>query len=187
MPGNIWGSGSSGNTDIANSDLSSLNDAIKTGEISFAENAMIYMGNCNAGTCGSGDVRSFAAELSKITGATVIGGNNSVGLGADGGQIENAASMIYWMYNPNKDSFLSFENGIEVDNMGGSIDVIQLMNAAMRMTNPSSPANTIKPAGVSLPPTALPSSTSGTTNQASYDYYKRTGRINDDTGAWRQN
>lgn len=122
------------------------------------------MGNCNAGTCASGDARSIAAELSKITGATVIGGNNSVGLGADGSQVENATSMVYWLYNPRKDSFLSFEDGIEVDNLGGSIDVIQLMNAAMRLTNPATPVNTITPTGIVPINVPLPSSTAHQAN-----------------------
>ena len=42
VPGNIWGRGSTGNTDITNSDLSSLNTAIKNGDVSFADNAIIY-------------------------------------------------------------------------------------------------------------------------------------------------
>lgn len=144
VPGTIWGSGSSGNTNVNTSDLSQLNTAIKNGDVSFASNAVIYIGNCNAGTCGTGDTRSFAAELSKITGASVIGGNASVGLGQK--PLENANSMIFWMYNPNKDSFIEFENGLKVNSLGGSMDVIKLMNRVMNP--PTAVGGSLTPAGI---------------------------------------
>ncbi len=162
VPGNIWGSGSSGNTDISTSDLSVLNDAIKNGEINFTSSAIIYMGNCNGATCGSSDTRSFAAELSKITGATVIGGNASVGVGPDGSQIENPESMIYWMYNPNVDRFISFVDGVPTM-MDGSTDVIRHLNRAM---NPPTSVNSLTPNGIT--PSITPAPT-GTTQQGCPD------------------
>jgi RHS repeat-associated protein len=140
VPGNVWGSGSSFN--MQNSDLSELNTAIKNGDVKFTSDALIFVGNCNAGTCSSSDPRSFAAELSKITGATVIGGNASVGLGKN--PVESGSAMIFWMYNSRKDSFLSFENGVKVDNLGGSIDVIKLMNQLV------SPKSAVTPSGTGL-------------------------------------
>ena len=140
VPGNVWGSGSSFN--MQNSDLSELNTAIKNGDVKFTSDALIFVGNCNAGTCSSSDPRSFAAELSKITGATVIGGNASVGLGKN--PVEIGSAMIFWMYNSRKDSFLSFENGVKVDNLGGSIDVIKLMNQLV------SPKSAVTPSGTGL-------------------------------------
>lgn len=156
-PGTIFGSGT--DVSVSTSELSDLNDAIKNGDISFTDNAIIYMGNCNAGTCGSGDVRSFAAELSKITGATVIGGNASVGVGPDGSQIENPESMIYWMYNPNVDRFVSFEDGVPTM-MDGSTDVIRHLNRAM---NPPTSVNSLTPNGIT--PSITPAPT-GTTHNA---------------------
>ena len=141
VPGRIWGenSGFSVNT----SDLSQLNNAIKNGDIKFADQAVIFIGNCNSATCGTGDVRSFAAELSKITGASVIGGNAQVGMGQK--PVENSTSMIFWMYNQRTDDFIQFKNGLEVDNLGGKLDVISIMN---RVMNPLSPASTLTPAGI---------------------------------------
>ncbi|MFC4634635.1 DUF6443 domain-containing protein [Dokdonia ponticola] len=172
----VWGHGYAGtifgaqaDASVSNSGLSKLNDAIKNGEVNFTDNALIYLGNCNSATCASDDVRSFAAELSKITGATVIGGNASVGVGREGSQIENAESMIYWMYNPNKDNFVSFNDGVST-NLGGSIDVIRLLNRTM---NPPTSVGTVTREGITPSSTPLPT---GNTLQADAS----SGRI--DTG-----
>ncbi len=157
--GSVWGSGSS--FYMNTSDLSELNNSIKNGDVKFTSDAIIYVGNCNAGTCGTSDPRSFAAELSKITGVTVIGGNDSVGLGKS--PVESGNAMIYWMYNPRTDSFLEFKNGVEVDNLGGSIDVIKLMNQLV------SPRSAVTPAGAGLTPAGI----QPVGQQACYDCQRR--------------
>ncbi len=145
IPGTIYGSRADVN--VNTSDLSVLNDAIKNGDVSFATDAVIYLGNCNSATGGIDGIKSFAAELSRITGATVIGGNASVGL-IPNAQVENTESMIYWMYNPRKDDFISFENGIPTK-IGGSLDVIFLLDRTM---NPVLPINIVRPNVVPLLP-----------------------------------
>ena len=53
--------------------------------------------------------------------------------------------MIYWVYNQRTDDFLSFENGVEANNLGGKVDVIKIMNRAGKVV---SPVNAIKPQGI---------------------------------------
>ncbi|WP_340065171.1 hypothetical protein [Ascidiimonas aurantiaca] len=153
IPGNIWGSGSTGNTSISTSDLSVLNDAIKNGDISFAENAVIYIGNCNAGTCGSGDPASFAQTLSNITGVTVIGANDSVGLGYPNPNPENVNTMEFTVWDASSKEFISFDQASS-QGIGPSVDVIGLMN---RTLNPPRAVNTVTPAGIAPFTPQLPS------------------------------
>ncbi|MEO9514054.1 MAG: hypothetical protein ABJN84_17830 [Flavobacteriaceae bacterium] len=70
----------------------------------------------------------------------------------DGAEIENSASMQYWMKNPATDSFLKFENGIQVESLGGFLDLIHLSN---RVINPPQKVNGVS-LGLNLPNTIGP-------------------------------
>jgi RHS repeat-associated protein len=70
-PNNMWGSNSS---TLAKDDLDALREAVNNGDINFTDNALIYIGNCNAGTEDENGM-SFAQEIADITGVTVIAGS----------------------------------------------------------------------------------------------------------------
>ncbi|WP_298341153.1 hypothetical protein [uncultured Algibacter sp.] len=153
VPGRIYASGNYSDVNVTTSGLDQLNTAIKNGEVSFTDNAVIFIGNCNSGTCGSGDPSSFAQRLSEITGATVIGANDSVGLGYPNPNPENINTMEFTVWDPSSKEFISFDQA-NSQGIGPSVDVIRLMN---RTLNPPTPVNSITPAGITPMPSALPS------------------------------
>ena len=130
VPGKIYASNHYDDIFITPNDLSQLQEAVNSGEIKFTDNAVIYLGNCNAGTESNGI--SIAEKLSQITGVKVIGANDSVGLGYPNPNPENSETMQYIVYNPSSGSFLMFNQG-NIENIGTKVDVIQLAN---RILNP---------------------------------------------------
>jgi RHS repeat-associated protein len=125
----VWGHGWAGamrgeSGRIRTSDLNEVNEAIKNGDIKFAENAMIYLGPCNLGSK-DGPYSSFAEVLSKITGVKVVAGNDSVGPIK-----ENIGEMSYSVWDPSTRSFVLFDNGKETL-IGPKVDAISLMNRAL--------------------------------------------------------
>lgn len=182
----IWGHGSSGKlytndnftSSIKTSNLEKLNTAIKNGEISFTGNAVIFIGNCNAGTCSRNATTSLAQRLSEITGATVIGANDSVGLGYPTANPENTSTMRYIVWDPNSKEFIAFDQA-NSKGIGPSVDVVKLME---RVLNPPKAVSTVKAAGVSvkLITPAVPSATLIGSDSSGSDSGSQTNENDDD-------
>lgn len=147
----IWGHGRAGimygddygSIEITTSDLDKLNEAIVNGDIKFAENATIYIGNCNSGTCPNFELMSLAQKLAEITGAKVIGANDSVGLGVPANP-ENTTTMEYVVWDPKNKTFIAFYSDGTSRDLGPTIDVITLME---RFVNTPTAVSTLKSEG----------------------------------------
>ena len=155
----IWGHGTSNsqwgtatNTNMGIDDLGALRTAIRNGDVSFTDNAIIYIGNCNAGTCNS-DGQSFAQELANITGVRVVAGEGSVGMSKT--QVaEEREKMEYSMYNTKTQNFKMFREGQEPVELGGTISVPSLMERGKLL-----PIEPLKPREIQSIPTNRPEST----------------------------
>ena len=123
------------NNNIYTSALKELKTAIDNGEIVFHENAIIYIGACNAGT------KDFASTLSQITGAKVIAANDKVTP-----ITENFNEMIYSTGFPRTNSFYEFSLYENPKKIGGRTNVIEWLDKAKRSTSsniePISPRQT---------------------------------------------
>ncbi|PTB96007.1 hypothetical protein C9994_09320 [Marivirga lumbricoides] len=115
---------------ISKNDLSQLSEAVKNGDIKFAEGAVIYLGACNAGT-GWGDENSFAQELSEITGASVVAAEND----QVGPKDESNGNMVYTTANPSENEFKIYEPGTAAVGIGPTVDVNQLIEIATTRTS----------------------------------------------------
>ena len=131
----IWGHGTSdyqwgtasNSTGMEIDDLGALRTAIENGDVSFTDNAIIYIGNCNSGTCNS-DGSSFAQEMADITGARVIGGEGSVGV-----KDESNGNMEYTMYYPKTQNFKMFEARQTPIKLGGTMNIQPLLERGKTM------------------------------------------------------
>lgn len=176
-PGRIYAFGNYSAVNVTTSGLDQLNTAIKNGEVSFTNNAVIFIGNCNSGTCGSGDPSSFTQRLSEITGATVIGANDSVGLGYPIANPENVNTMEFTVWHPSSREFISFDQA-NSQGIGPSVDVIRLLN---RTLNPPRAINTVTPAGIVPFTPQLPSASTTLQGQVTNDgRFIDTGDFNTD-------
>jgi len=135
----IWGHGTSNSqwgtasnsASMSIDDLGALRTAIENGDVSFTDNAIIYIGNCNAGTCNSPG-QSFAQELANITGVRVVAGEGSVGMSKT--QVaEEGEKMEYSMYNTKTQNFKVFIEGQEPVELGGTISVPSLLERGKLM------------------------------------------------------
>lgn len=119
---------------ITTENLSELEAAVQSGDITFAQGAIIYLGGCNAGTCGSfvdagGNIIPFGQRLAEITGATVIAAQDQVGpLDETGGNLK------FTTYSPKKTQFQAFEQGQEPQGVGSTVDVVELAKRARDRT-----------------------------------------------------
>ncbi|MFW5762506.1 MAG: RHS repeat-associated core domain-containing protein [Cyclobacteriaceae bacterium] len=136
----IWGHGTpnsqwGNNSDNLNKDdLDQLEIAIQNGDVNFTDNAIIYIGNCNAGT-NDGNGESFAQKLADITGAKIVAGSTddyydpqrnhrgSVGVERE----VTGQEMNYIMWYPNLDNFRMYEEGNVPVDLGGEINVGELL------------------------------------------------------------
>jgi RHS repeat-associated protein len=129
--GNIYGSegattNPTGSLEIA--DLDGLRTAIANGDIVFADDAVILITACNAGTDvtvpdGAGGTRttSLAQEIADITGAKVIAGRNVSGDGGVSPLKETpGVEMSYQMRNYSQGSFYQFETGLTPVDIGNT-------------------------------------------------------------------
>jgi len=112
-------------------DLDALRTAVENGDVSFTDNAIIYIGNCNAGTCDANG-ESFAQEMADITGARVIAGEGSVGM-TPTQAAEESERMEYSMYNPNKQDFKASQQDEEPVELGGTMNVKTLLERGKQM------------------------------------------------------
>ena len=124
IPNNLWGNGSQ---HMDADDLGELEQAIKDGKVSFTENAIVYIGNCNAGT-DDGSGGNFAQRLANITGATVIAGaTDDYGewehRGSVGVNDEKNGNMKYEMWFPKLDAFKAFEENQEPVSLDAIVDL----------------------------------------------------------------
>lgn len=129
VPSMMWGTDAGF---LNKDDLEYLKKEVEAGNIKFSDNAVIYIGNCNAGTCEE-DNDSFAQQIADITGVTVIAGSaddinegrphkGSVGVNkAEGGEEEG--DMKYTMYFPKIDNFKVFTKYAEPKKIGGTISL----------------------------------------------------------------
>lgn len=123
----IWGDG----YDITKSDLGMIKSYIKDGKLKFNENALIYLGACNAGTDHDGS-GSFAQELANVSGASVIGMMND-GVAPKGAE-NSESSMIYGpkMGENEGGAFYMFKKGKDPELIGKKVDVIKLIDQQKR-------------------------------------------------------
>lgn len=136
----IWGHGvrsllfGSNSGAMVVDDLAQLQQAVDNGDIRFAPNATIYIGNCNAGTLNNGV--SFAQGIADITGARVIAGStdgSGPGRGSVGPLDETNGNMKYTMSQPGKDNFRLFQRGEQPFDLGGQIDLQPMLERAKTM------------------------------------------------------
>jgi RHS repeat-associated protein len=143
-----WGTASNSNT-MTIDDLEALRIAVANGDINFTDNAIIYIGNCNAGTCDENG-ESFAQEIADITGVTVIAGEGSVGMSKTQAT-EEEERMEYSMDNTYTQDFKMFEQGEESIELGGVMDVKFLLKRGKQM-----PLEKMKPREIKLIPVDTP-------------------------------
>ncbi len=115
---------------MTTADVEDVSSGVTSGEIKFADGAVIYLGGCNAGTDWSGN-GSFAQELAEATGALVVAADNDqVGL-----KDESNGNMVYTTAYPAENEFNVYKAGQSPVGIGPTVDVNVLMNAAERRTS----------------------------------------------------
>jgi RHS repeat-associated protein len=152
-PHSQWGTNSSR---LLKGDLSKLEEAIENGEVSFTDNAIIYIGNCNAGT-NSADGTSFAQRIADMTGVKVVAGSTDAydtrdHAGSVGVSDETNGNMKYTMWSPKLDNFQLYERNSEPTPLEGTIDVALLLERGKYMPLDIQS----KPRLITLPETKLP-------------------------------
>ena len=139
----IWGHGTensqwgtaNNSSSMVKDDLVQLEQAVANGDIQFAPNATIYLGNCNAGTLDD-QGNSFAQRIADITGVRVIAGStdgSGYGRGSVGPLDESNGNMKYTMSQPAKDNFRLFQRGEQPFDLGGTIDLKPMLDRAKTM------------------------------------------------------
>ena len=156
-PNSQWGTNSS---TLLKDDLDQLQTAIDNGEVSFTDNAIIYIGNCNACTCDANG-ESFAQELADITGAKVVAGStdnyddpNRYHRGSVGVKNESNGNLQYTMWYPNLDNFKVFEQGETPTTLDGTIDIQPLLERGKSL-----PMQKIEPKKITTIPVNIPEQT----------------------------
>jgi RHS repeat-associated protein len=157
-PNNMWGSDSNS---LDKDDLGALRTAVANGEVDFTDNAIIYIGNCNAGTLDANG-RSFAQELADITGATVIAGStdnyddpNRLHRGSVGKKDEKNGNLKYTMWYPKLDNFKEYNAGEQPSQMSGEIDVKYLMMRGKSLPLEKMKSREASPLTVNIPEPTL--------------------------------
>lgn len=107
-------------------DLGEILDAVNSGEITFTEGSIIYLGGCNAGTSCPGG--SFAQALANATGASVVASVND----RVGPKTETYAplQLVYTTGEPRQNEFATFTMNGKPVSAGSTADVIGLINQA---------------------------------------------------------
>jgi len=123
---------------VSTYDLDLLKNEIENNNIIFNKNAIIYLGGCNAGTSGEmldqnnkSEILSFAQRLADITGVTVIAAIDQITPTNESFELE---TMKYSTGRPKTKDFYSFQKGKEPTNLGPVIDVIKLLEEAIKAT-----------------------------------------------------
>lgn len=142
-PNSQWGTDGTGV--LQKDDLDQLQTAINNGEIRFTENAIVYIGNCNAGTLDEDGV-SFAQKMADITGAKVVAGSTGdyndperSHRGSVGVKNESNGQMEYSLWYPALDKFTLFKRDVAPEELSGSINIKPLLERGKLMPLPQMP------------------------------------------------